>query len=156
MKKLNTKALENNLKRIESYIPDWEKINPAISKVNVAWQLDHSLKVINAVVASMQKSDESLYVNNFSFLGKVFLQLNYFPRGKAKSPKHVKPPEVVLKSAILEQLATAKKSVEAIKNLGENTYFKHPLFGNVNKARVIRFLNTHTNHHLKIVKAILK
>ena len=38
----------------------------------------------------------------------------------------------------------------------EDTYFKHPLFGNTNKFRVVRFLDTHTNHHLKIVKSILK
>ena len=30
------------------------------------------------------------------------------------------------------------------------------MFGNVNKARVFSFLKAHTNHHLKIVKSILK
>ena len=154
--KTTTSTIQNQLTQIESYISEFEKKNAKVSKVNVGWQLDHSLKVINAVVKTMQNSDPTLYEDNFSFLGKLLLKLNYFPRGKAKAPKYVKPPEVILEEDIITQLATAKENIKAISNLDKNAYFKHPLFGNVNKARVFRFLNAHTNHHLKIVKSILK
>lgn len=156
MKTLNTKALENQLKLIESYIPNSESLNTKISKANVGWHLDHSLKVINSVVEAMQSSDPALYKDNFSFLGKVLLKFNYFPRGKVKAPKHVKPPEVVLTADVLTQLATSKENITVILNLDKNAYFVHPIFGNVNTTRVFPFLNAHTNHHLKIIKAILK
>jgi len=156
MKVVNTKILENRLALLESYIPDFEKTNKTVSKASVAWHLDHSLKVINTVIINMQKSDPALYKNNFKFLGKVFLKLGFFPRGKARAPKYVKPPEVILKSDISTQLAEAKQNIKAIQDLDENAYFKHPLFGNTNKFRVVRFLDTHTNHHLKIVKSMLK
>ncbi len=156
MKTVHTKILENRLALLESYIPNYEYINTKVSKASVAWHLDHSLKVINTVVKSMEKSDPTLYENNFKFIGKVFLRLGFFPRGKAKAPKYVKPPEVILKSDIITQLAEAKQHVKAIQDLDENAYFKHPLFGNTNKFRVARFLDTHTNHHLKIVKSMLK
>ena len=52
-----------------------------------SWHLDHSLKVINAVVKNMEQSDPSLYKDNFSFVGKLLLAFNYFPRGKAKTCK---------------------------------------------------------------------
>lgn len=156
MKTVNTKTLENRLQLLESYIPDFEKTNTSISNASVAWHLDHSLKVINAVVKSMENSDPALYENNFKFIGKILLKIGFFPRGKAKAPKYVKPPEVVLKSDITTQLAEAKQNIKAIQNLDKNAYFKHPLFGNTNKFRVVRFLDTHTNHHLKIVKSILK
>jgi hypothetical protein len=159
MKAVNAKILENRLELLESYIPDFEKTNKAVSKASVAWHLDHSLKVINSVVKSMENSDPALYENNFKFLGKIFLRLRFSPRGKAKAPKYVKPPEVILKLDIITQLAEAKQNIKAIQNLNENAYFKHPLFGNTNKFRVVRFLDTHThthtNHHLKIVKSIL-
>lgn len=156
MKTLNTTDIEKSLKLLESYISDSERFNTTVSKANIAWHIDHSLKVINSVVTNMQNSDPTLYVDNFSFLGKVLLQFNFFPRGKAKAPKHVKPPEVILESAIITQLAEAKQHLKEISNLDENAYFKHPLFGNVNKARVLRFLKAHTDHHLKIIKSILK
>lgn len=156
MKALNTTDLENRLKLLESYISNSGDINTTVSKANVAWHIDHSLKVMNAVVKNMQESDPTLYVDNFSFIGKVLLQFNYFPKGKAKAPKHVLPPEIILKEDIVSQLETAKQNLNEILKLDENAFFKHPLFGNINTKRVLRFLNAHTNHHLKIIKNILK
>lgn len=152
----STKTLENKLYQIESYLSHYDRKKTKVSKVTVGWQLHHSLKVINAIVVAMQKSNPKLYKDNFSFLGKVLLKLNYFPKGKAKAPKHVMPPETVSKAAIISQLALAKEHIKQIESLDENVFFKHPMFGNINKKRVVPFLNTHTNHHLKIVKSILK
>lgn len=156
MQKRKMIALENSLKRLESYIPNLEHRNPKISKANVAWQLDHSLKVFNGVASVLQESDPNLYVDNFTFMGKILLQLNFIPRGKARVPKYLASPEIILKEALLEQLALAKAHILAIEKLDKNAFFKHPLFGNVNKTRALRFLMVHTHHHLKIVRAILK
>jgi len=153
---MDSSTLENELNRIENYIPDFKKKDLKISKADVGWQLDHSLKVINAVVTAMKNSDPKLYFNNFKFIGKLLLALNYFPRGKARSPKHVNPPEIILKEDIVSQLSVARANIKEIHNLDKNAFFKHPLFGNINKDRVLSFLNAHTNHHLKIVKSILK
>ncbi|WP_290700892.1 hypothetical protein [Lacinutrix sp.] len=59
----------------------------------------HSLKVINKVSDALQNSDPATYKKNFSFLGKVF----FIPREKAKAPKHVKPPEVILKEDLVSK-----------------------------------------------------
>ena len=156
MKTVNISVLENRLQLLESYIPYFEQTNKTVSNASVGWHLDHSLKVINVVVKSMENSDPTSYHNNFKFLGKVLLRFGFFPRGKVKAPKYVKPPEVILKSAIVDQLAEARQNIKRIQNLDEKAFFKHPVFGNTNKLRVARFLDTHTNHHLKIVKSILK
>ena len=78
MKTLNIAVLENALNTIEGYIQHSERINTDVSKVNVSWQLDHSLKVINSVVKNMQNSESELYLDNFSFLGKLLLKLKYY------------------------------------------------------------------------------
>lgn len=155
MKHLNTSTLENKLDKLENYIPYFEKINLKVSKVTVGWHLDHSLKVINTVITTTKKSDVSLYKNNFSFLGKVLFTLGFFPKGKAKAPKYVMPPEIIMKSEIIAQLDLAKENFKELENLAENSFFKHPLFGNVNSKKIPRFLTLHTNHHLKIIKDIL-
>lgn len=154
--KTSTSIIENKLNEIESFIPEFEKKNVKVSKATVGWQLDHSLKVINSVVNAMQNSDSNLYKDDFKFTGKLLLKFNYFPRGKAKSPQHVNPPEIIQKEDIIAQLAIARKNIKSIMYLDNNAFFKHPLFGNVNKNRVLPFLNAHTNHHLKIIKSILK
>ena len=156
MKTLDITVLQKALNDIESYLPNSEAVNSKVSKANVAWHLDHSLKVINSVVKNMESSDPSTYENNFSVMGRIVFALKYIPRGKAKAPKHVTPSETILIDDIKTQLAEARENLEAIPNLNKNAFFKHPLFGNVNKSRVVRFLDAHTNHHLKIVKSILK
>ncbi|MCC1484298.1 DUF1569 domain-containing protein [Winogradskyella immobilis] len=152
----NARKLSKYLDKIESVIPKHEEKNLNVSKSTVGWQIDHSLKVINNVTKALEDSDPNLYENDFSFTGKVFLTLGYFPRGKGKAPKHVKPPEVILKEDIISQLEAAKSNIEMIANLNEDSFFKHPLFGNINTKRIYRFLEVHTKHHLKIVNDILK
>ncbi|WP_055442748.1 DUF1569 domain-containing protein [Lacinutrix himadriensis] len=144
------------LNRLESHIENHSISNPKISKGDIAWHIDHSLKIINAVVISTQKSDPNTFKNNFSFLGKLFFTLGFFPRGKAKAPKYVTPPEVVLKEDLISQLQEAKTNINSIAALDKNAYFKHPLFGHVNKKRIYTFLVLHTTHHLKIMEDIMK
>ncbi|BAO75860.1 hypothetical protein [Winogradskyella sp. PG-2] len=156
MKTLDITTLQNALNDIESYLPNSEVVNTNVSKVNVSWHLDHSLKVINAVVTNIENSDPTKYINNFSFLGRIVFALNYIPRGKGKAPKSVIPNEIILIDDIKIQLAEARERIKIIPTLDKNAFFKHPLFGNVNTARVIKFLDAHTNHHLKIMKSILK
>jgi hypothetical protein len=156
MSSVDITVLQNKLDLIEGLITDSEAIKTSVSKANVAWHLDHSLKVINAVVTTMQNSDPALYEDNFSFIGKLLLKFRFFPRGKAKAPKYVTPPEIIVKDDIILQLAEARTQIKTISSLDNNAYFKHPLFGNINKSRVVQFLEAHTNHHLKIVKSILK
>ena len=148
--------LNHLINSLEEHIEHHEIANPNISKANIAWHLDHSFKVINKVTFTVQSSDPTLYKNNFSFLGKVFFKFGFFPRGKAKAPKYVKPPEVILKEDLTIQLQEARVSINTISNLDKNAFFKHPLFGNINTTRVTRFLELHTNHHIKIIRDILK
>ena len=134
LKKLNL-AVES----LEAHIENNAVSNPKTSDASVGWHVDHSLKVINRVVASLQSSDPKMYANNFSFLGKVFFTLGFFPRGKAKAPKYVKPPEVILKEDLISQTELAKDNINTIAELDKNAFFKHPIFGNVNTTRVTRF-----------------
>ena len=153
---MSIQKLNIALNTLESYIERHNVSNIKISKSAIAWHIDHSLKVINNVIAAVQKSEPDTYKNNFSFLGKVFFAIGYFPRGKAKAPKHVKPPEVILKEDLISQVALAKANIKTIARLDDNAYFIHPLFGNINTPKIYRFLVIHTNHHLKIINEIIK
>ncbi|WGD36044.1 DUF1569 domain-containing protein [Olleya sp. YS] len=152
---MSTKKLNLTLNSLESHIESYNMLNQNISKATVGWHIDHSLKVINSVCLSLQKSEPETYKNNFSFVGKVFFTLGFFPRGKAKAPKYVRPPETILKEDLLQQMQQVKANIKTISHLDQNAYFKHPLFGHINKKRVPHFLTLHTNHHLKIIKEIL-
>lgn len=153
---MSSNKLNSLISSMETQLDNHSVSNPKVSKSNIAWHIDHSLKVINNVIVALQKSDPNTFKNNFSLLGKTLFILGFFPRGKAKAPKHVLPPENITKADLLQQITLAKSNIAILINLDKNAYFKHPLFGNINTKRVPKFLKMHTNHHLKIINDILK
>ena len=148
--------LDKEFSFIKEYINHQEKESLKISKANVGWHLDHSLKVINSVCEALKNSNSNEYKKEFNGLRLFIFTVGFFPRGKAKSPKRVSPPEIILKTDIENQLDIAIKNLETIGGFDENQFFTHPLFKQLNKKQTIKFLKLHTNHHLKIVKDIMK
>tara|TARA_B110000967_G_C18899429_1_gene573481 strand:- start:2097 stop:2546 length:450 start_codon:yes stop_codon:yes gene_type:complete len=141
---------------IKDFIKFKERENLSVSKASVGWHLDHSLKVINSVCATLRVSNANDYKKKFNGLRILTFTLGFFPRGKAKSPKRVLPPAIIKKKDIENQLEEAIKNIVSIKELQENQYFTHPLFKQLNRKQTVRFLKLHTNHHLKIIRDILK
>ncbi|TYB78979.1 DUF1569 domain-containing protein [Bizionia myxarmorum] len=152
---MSSKKLDSLINALEKNIANRDISNLKVSKANVAWHIDHSFKVINGVIQTLQASNPILYKNNFSFLGKLFFTLGFFPRGKAQAPKNVKSPEIISKADLLKQLQQARIYIKSIPKLDKNAFFKHPMFGDINKPRIYRFLELHTNHHVKIIKEIM-
>ena len=156
MSKKRFSILNNVLSQIEENIPFKDTENPAISKATVGWHLDHTLKVFNAVCEWTINSNPKDYKWKFNYWRAILFPLGYFPRGKVKAPKYVLPPENIELEDLNTQLLAAKKYVETLKALPKSAYFKHFIFGMLPKKQTLRFLQMHTNHHLKIVKDILE
>ena len=148
--------LDREFEQIKNYIDSFDKENLKVSKANVGWHLDHSLKVINKVFEGLRASNSKDYKWKFSGLRLLAFTIGSFPRGRAKSPKRVLPPEIIRKEDIERQFELAILNVKLIHNLNENQFFTHPLFKQLNKKSTIKFLGLHTNHHLKIISDILK
>ena len=156
MHKQNSEILIPLVKELESYVALKDERNNAISNSDVAWQIDHSLKVFNLVSESLGNSNPKLYKGHFNKWRLLFFTLGYFPRGKVKAPKFVRPPEVISKEDLKLQIQKAYQNIENIKLANKNAHFKHFIFGVLNKKRTMKFIQLHTNHHLKIIRDILK
>ena len=144
------------LKELKSYIPFKDKKNDSVSTSDVAWQIDHSLKVINLVTTTVIESDPNAYKSRFNKYRLLFFTLGYFPRGKVRAPKIVRPPEIISEEDINNQMALAYTNLEKFYEADKNSHFKHFIFGVLNKKRTVYFLQLHTTHHLKIIRDILK
>ncbi|WP_242131236.1 DUF1569 domain-containing protein [Aestuariivivens marinum] len=150
------KILNRLLAQVESYIPYKDQENLLVSKATVGWQLDHTLKVFNTVSLTLKNSNPKDYKKQFNYWRILLFPLGYIPRGKAKAPKLVLPPEVITKENLKAQLEIAKNHTDVLKTLPNHAYFKHFIFGVLTKKQTLRFLEMHTKHHLKIVRDILE
>jgi hypothetical protein len=148
--------VENELAELESYLDQIHIKKESVSQATVGWQVNHVLQGINGVCLSLMKSKEEDYKNKFSLIKSYIFLVQKFPRGRAKSPKEVSPPDEVRKEAILKELSNAKRLLKKIENLPAKSHFKHGIFGILNLKESKKFLKIHTEHHLKIIRDILK
>lgn len=148
------KKIEDLLPELESLIQHHEKLVPSVSQRSIGWQLDHSLKVIKAVLKVTPESVPTEYKPKFNFTRIITFALGWFPRGAGKAPKVVTSDSVSEYELIL-QLKEVKEGLPKMNELQEGQFFKHPLFGDLNEKRTRRFLYIHTSHHLKIMRDIL-
>jgi hypothetical protein len=150
------KNLEILLDQFESRIPLFEKENLAISKSNIGWHIEHSLLTLNGVIKFLTHSNPKDYKWKFNFIRIIVLKTGKIPRGKAKAPQIVVPKDTISKTQLLANLEQTRKLVLELGTISKDHYFEHPFFGKLKRNDTIRFLEIHTNHHLKIIEDIIK
>lgn len=152
----NERFLDEQFTDIESLFKHREVQNLEVSKADVAWHLDHMLKTINRLSEALAQSDPQDFESKFN-MQRVFVHTTgYIPRGAAQSPPSVRPPDHILLDSLNLQLKQAKQNLKTIANLDDNSFFAHPVFDHLDRDQTRRFLEIHTNHHLKIIKDILE
>lgn len=147
--------LDGQLTEIEGYFEQRKTQNEEVSQANVAWHLDHTLKTINRITENLVESNPEEYLSKFNMQRVVVHTTGRIPRGVAQSPQNVRPPESVLLDSLQLQLAEARQNLDAINHLDEKAFFAHPVFDHLDRDQTRRFLEIHTNHHLKIIRDIL-
>lgn len=152
---LNLNLLQAQLNEMKQYISEKDVKSPSVSSAPVDWHLSHSLKVINNIITSLESSDPKDFKKEFSFW-KIFIFLTRkIPRGKARSPKVVLPPEEITEEHLEKEWTRAKQNVGLINSFPKKAHFKHPYFKHLDRDQSKTFLEIHTEHHLKIVRDIL-
>jgi len=148
--------LKVEIAALEQMIEHSEISSTQISVKGIDWHIDHSLKAIIQVSKALQRSDPSVFQFKYNLLRSVIFISGKIPRGKGKAPKSVLPPDIILKEDLFLQIKVVNKLLQEMKDLPPDSNFKHPYFGVLNLKMSLRFLDIHTNHHLKIMNEILK
>ena len=147
---------KKQISELASYIPQQEKVNSKITHSTVGWQIDHSLRVIYGIVRQMETSNPNDFKSKFSLPKSIIMLTGYIPRGKAKAPKVVRNENPITEQGLKDLLEKTNEQILRIDSLDKNAHFEHPYFGKLNKKEAIRFLGIHTEHHLKIIRDMLR
>lgn len=75
---------------------------------------------------------------------------------KGQSAKTAFPPAKLSEAELLYFLKASKEKIQKLSSLPKEKYFSHPYFGHLTLKQAIPFLQIHTEHHLKIIRDILK
>lgn len=149
--------LHKLMTQLESEIAQHEIVNLQASTGSVGWHIAHSLKTIDQIVTACKTSNPKAYQSKFNFKRFLIVDvLNKIPKGRVKAPKLVRPEGDITKETLTLSVQNLRDNLADWNQLDENAYFKHPFFDDLNKKATEKFLVLHTNHHLKIIAAILK
>ena len=148
--------MNKQIEELKSYIPHAETLNKAISLATVGWHIHHSLGAINWAGLSLMRSKPADFKPSFNLKRAYVFFTGKFPRGKAKAPKNSVETKVLTLDQIEKELANALRVLEKVDKLPANSFMKHPIFQELNRKQAKRFLHIHTEHHLKIIRDILK
>lgn len=147
--------LQNYITILETTIPSFMKENKSVSKSNVGWHIDHSLKVLLEVINALKNSNPEEYHWKFNKTRFIIFTIGFIPRGKGKAPKSVRAFEPIIKNDLNDQIETSKSALKILNNIDKKANFNHPYFGKLNLKQTIYFLEIHTKHHLKIIDDII-
>lgn len=155
---MNTSKLHAIIEELSQHIPNKDLVKPKVSSSSVAWQISHSLKVMYLSLKAVETSDPSEYDAGFNLKKSLVLAIGYIPRGSVKAPKMVQPEEGEISESFLrESIEKIKQKIQKLPEISqEKSFMPHPLMGKLHRADTIRFLEVHTNHHLKIIREIVK
>jgi hypothetical protein len=149
------RSTEDLVSELEAHIDKFELKNSRISNGSVGWHIAHSLLTINTIIGALKHSDPAQYKWSFNFPRLIVYTINKIPRGRAKAPSVVQPPEEIDAALLRKQVMYAKEKLAQLNNLGPNHYFHHPYFGKVNLRPAGKFIRLHTKHHVDIIRDIL-
>ncbi len=144
------------LDELETYLPQIDKSNPKISQKDVAWHIDHSLKVINTISKTILESNPKDYTKKFKWIKWYFFTFKIIPRGKVKAPEIVIEKNAIPLEALQKQFTLARHNIAQLQKIDSNHLFMHPLLGKLNVNETLKFFPVHTQHHFKIIKDIVK
>ncbi len=131
-----------------------DKKETRVSESSIGWHVEHSLKVINQIVSTLEKSKPSEYKWKFNFWRVLVMTSKIIPRGKAKAPNTVLPEGNITKEILVQSITKSRDNLNKMDTLDPNAFFVHPYFGLMNLKATRLFLEIHTHHHLKIIKDI--
>jgi hypothetical protein len=151
--------IRGQLERIDALCEDARlfTVNQRVSAWSPAEHVDHLLKVTKSILDRLP-SDEAV-PRGTSLFGRALLALRWIPRGLARAPerltgKQCTPEEL---RARLTRVTMAVAAVDgAAVDAARIRNVPHPRFGGLTPAQALRFATVHTEHHLKIVRDILR
>lgn len=148
--------LSSEIEKIENYVDQSVIVNDKVSKGTVGWHLAHVLMVVGSVYKQLEMSDPSSYKWKFNTVRTLVFTINGIPRGKGKSPDRVRPDDHITQEEVQKRLKAVRAMMEKFEALPKGANFNHLYFGMLTRGETKKFIKIHTNHHLKIVKDILK
>jgi len=123
-----------------------------------AAHFDHMIKVAHSILYVLAKPEIVAAPRGINLLGRIVLVLGWMPRGRAQAPERLRGGAVTVEElqARLTELEAMLDRVAGRTDAPTVPILRHPTFGGLTREQALRFIIIHTEHHLKIVRTVIR
>lgn len=149
------------LDQVAEHIARADASNAAVSRWSVGLQLEHVLLSDDAIIGIIEGSSPLPPTEApIAFMGRVVLLTGFVPRGKGQAPEPFRPAEAQV-TTMADRVAGLRDRLNALAPhlaavRADRRRFQHPVFGGLTRGQWLELLRIHQDHHLAIVRDILK
>ena len=128
---------------------------PAVSEWSIGMHVHHCCLAMIEICQSLIASSPPTPRSRFSLLRALVFLSGRFPRGRGRSPDVALPKQDVPPADLWTLLDQAERILTEVHDLDRKTWFRHPVFGVLDRNKTLRFILIHNRHHLRIISDIV-
>ena len=120
---------------------------------------DHLVKVTTSIVNRILQPDAERVDAPLRMIGRVILTIGRIPRGAGRSPERLRGVRVApaeLHAGLTKLEGKLDELTAELLADSRGAIVPHPRFGGLKPSQALRFAAVHIDHHLRIIKDILR
>ncbi len=129
---------------------------PAVSEWSIGLHVHHCCLAMIAVCQSLIGSTPPPPRSRFSLVTALVFSSGRIPRGRGRSPDEVLPRQDVSAAELGTLLDQSERILTEVHDLDPKAWFRHFVFGVLDRDKTVRFMLIHNRHHSRIISDILK
>jgi len=141
---------------LKSFVPKADALAPEVSKWSAGMHVQHcclaTVVICESLVASVPPPPRS----GFSLVTSAVFLTGRIPRGRGKSPEQAIPRDGLWTNELEKLLQESEQWLEAAHQASRKQWYRHFVFGVLDRDRTLKFIGIHNRHHARIVQDILR
>jgi hypothetical protein len=114
----------------------------------------HCCLAMTAIGRALIASTPPAPPSRASLLARVVFATGRIPRGRGRAPEAVVPEQDAAAETLMALLGESERLLAEAASLPPTAWFKHFVFGPLDRDKTIRFIRMHNHHHLRIIDDI--
>ena len=128
---------------------------PAISEWSVGMHVHHCCLAMIGICQALIASTPPTPRAKLSLLRIVVFSSGRIPRGRGRAPDGVRPSRDVSLEELRTLLDESERMLTDARGVDRKCWFRHFVFGFLDRDKTLRFIHIHNRHHLKIISDIV-
>ena len=148
--------LQDQIQQIRNLIPRGELLSQSVSSWPVGYHIQHLSLAMSGVAKALELSTPPVPRQLPKPAWLAIGLMGRIPRGKAQSPDISRPKHAKGEEELNAFLEKAESRIITATQLPDDRWFKHHLLGVLDKRNSLKFVRIHNDHHLAIMKDIVR